>query len=147
MATIDRDFIRQYVKSPESIILRDISGGNTVLKVPGFDVAIKFGGGVTMEEAVAQGIVYALLDQAVVRIPKVYHFYRDSQKNIGYLAMEWLDGAPIDLQDDIQSKALQKTIGYLASFPETFQDLFIMASRKVYFSKTALQAITKQSKG
>lgn len=120
MATIDSDFIRQYVKSSDSIILRDISGGSTVLRVPGFDVAIKFGGGVTQEEAVAQGAAFDLLDPAIVRVPKVHHFYRDSYTGIGYLAMQWFDGSPIDLQDDIQVEALQKTIDHLASLTRSF---------------------------
>ncbi|EXJ90046.1 hypothetical protein A1O3_03114 [Capronia epimyces CBS 606.96] len=120
MATIDSDFIRQHVKSPDSIILRDISGGSTVLKVPGFDVVIKFGGGVTQEEAIAQSTAFDLLDPAIVRVPQVHHFHRDSDTGIGYLAMEWFDASLIDMHDDRQVEALQKTMAHLASLTRSF---------------------------
>ena len=120
MSTIDSNFIRRCVESPNSIVFRDISGGSTVLKVPDFDVAIKFGGGVTQEEAVAQATAFALLDPAIIRVPKVHHFHHDFDTGIGYLAMEWIDGSPIDLQDEIQVNALQNSIEYLASLNNNF---------------------------
>jgi Phosphotransferase enzyme family len=120
MVTIDINFIRRYVQSSDSVTLRDISGGSTVVKVPEFGVAIKFGSGVTQGEAFAQATAFALLDPALVCIPKVHHFHRDSHANIGYLAMEWIDGSPIDLQDSAQVEALQKSIHHLASFRRHF---------------------------
>lgn len=120
MATIDDDFIRRHAHSPDVIILRHVSGGTTVVKVKGFDVVIKFGRGVMQEEALAQDTAFNILDAAVVRVPKVYHFYHNSLTNIGYLAMEWIDGLPLDLHNTMHVKALQKTMNHLASLERDF---------------------------
>ncbi|ETN45856.1 uncharacterized protein HMPREF1541_00037 [Cyphellophora europaea CBS 101466] len=120
MAMIDNNFIRRHVNSSDSIILRSIPGGSTVLKVPKFDVAIKFGGGVTENEAIAQATAFAVLDSAIIHVPKVLHFYCDSRTGIGYLTMEWINGSPIDVQDCVQVDALQIALDHLASVNRSF---------------------------
>lgn len=78
--------------------LSNASSGRKVIKVAD-GVVVKFGLGVTYQEASAQKLVFERVDQNIVRIPRVYRFF--SRKDMGYwstgyLIMEHIEGENLE---------------------------------------------------
>ena len=78
--------------------------GNNVLKLSD-QAVIKFGLGVTSDEAANQEFAYEHLDKGIVSVPRVFRYFQDKSQPgwpIGYLVMEFMRGrnlACLDLQD------------------------------------------------
>jgi hypothetical protein len=64
--------------------------GNKVLQL-GEKTVVKYGVGVTKDEAANQEKAFELLDPEIVRVPKVYTFFEDDSGR-GYLVMEFMEG-------------------------------------------------------
>jgi len=54
-------------------------------------VVVKFGIGVTKDEAENQKGVYKVVDHGIVRIPRVYRVFTD-ERGRGYIVMEYIEG-------------------------------------------------------
>ncbi|KIW81698.1 hypothetical protein Z517_04724 [Fonsecaea pedrosoi CBS 271.37] len=65
--------------------------GNRVLQLSA-TVAVKYGVGLTQDEAANQQRAYDLLDREIVRVPKVFTFFQDDSDRRGYLVMEFMEG-------------------------------------------------------
>lgn len=102
-------------RSPDSNCLRNIAGGNKVIKLNP-NLVVKFGCGTTKGEAVTQTDVSKFLNSTIIRVPQVYRFHRDDERNIGYIFMEYVDGQPIDTQNTAHVEALRRAFEHLASF-------------------------------
>jgi hypothetical protein len=64
--------------------------GNQVLQLTD-KAAVKYGMGVTGEEAYNQEKAYELLDPRIVRVPNVHEFFQDDTGR-GYLVMDYIEG-------------------------------------------------------
>lgn len=69
-------------------------GGNWVIKLSD-EIAVKFGYGVTAAEAATQEFAHKYVDPSIVRVPRVYRFFRSPTKfsmENGYLFMQYISG-------------------------------------------------------
>ena len=88
-------------------------GGNIVLKID--SLAVKFGSGVSKDEAENQAQVSHIINQNIVRVPKVHDWFQDSD-GWGYLVMEFMAGKRANhLGDDKYATELLKVIEHLHS--------------------------------
>jgi len=86
--------------------------GNKVLRLDA-EVVVKYGVGVTKDEAVNQEKARELLDPKIVRVPKVYSFFEDDSSR-GYLVMEFMEG---DLKESIsEASEIRKLSAILDHF-------------------------------
>jgi serine/threonine protein kinase len=98
---------------PESV-LAGAEGSNKVVRLSQ-NAVVKFGIGVTADEANNQREAYKVVDQAVVRIPQVYRFFSDN-RNLGYLVMEYMDGTVRQpLEEPFYIKRVANVLAHLAS--------------------------------
>jgi thiamine kinase-like enzyme len=74
---------------------------------------VKWGPDITREEAENQWIAYELVDEHVVRVPKVFAFFSGEQ-GWGYIVMEFIRGKVIDPLEDLT--AIEKIAGVLNHF-------------------------------
>lgn len=56
-----------------------------------------------------------ILDPAVISVPSVYGFFYNNEDQIGHLAMEKINGVPIDPNKDNHLLAVQTAMDYLPS--------------------------------
>lgn len=56
---------------------------------------VKFGVSVKKDEATNQQAAYNLINHRIIRVPRVYRFFNDSN-GLGYLVMEYVAGRVID---------------------------------------------------
>ena len=85
----------------QSQILSAELSGRKVVKLTD-RIVVKFGLGVTPQEAKAQQLAFQKVDGAVLRIPQVYCFFarRDAgYRSIGYLVMEYINGTSLEHVD------------------------------------------------
>jgi thiamine kinase-like enzyme len=87
------------------------------------------------------------LHPATIRSPKVHHFFRDTRTGIGYLAMEWINGAPIDTQDRSQADALRTAMGHLAAFKRAFPGLILRGEPQGIFWEDGVPSVSDTVKG
>jgi aminoglycoside phosphotransferase (APT) family kinase protein len=79
-------------------ILSKPSSGRKVFKVTD-EVVVKFGLGVTLQEARAQQLAYQNVSSGVLRIPRIYRFFSRQEfesYTMGYLVMENIEGINLE---------------------------------------------------
>jgi hypothetical protein len=87
-ADLSNDEIIHFCASLESVhIIGGHPHGNLVLRLPD-GKAVKFGKGVTRDEAENQRLAYHLADPQIVLIPRVHRFFQD-EHGLGYLRMRY----------------------------------------------------------
>lgn len=87
-------------------------GGNSVLRLNS-GIVVKYGDMVSEDEARDQALVSQLVVQSVVRVPKVYDWFRD-EKGRGYLVMEFVEGRKADLlTEEVHGTRLRKALEHL----------------------------------
>jgi thiamine kinase-like enzyme len=84
---------------------------NRVIKL-NEDIVVKYGYGVREEEAHNIQKVYELVDQSVVRTPRLFRYFRRASS--GYILMEFIDG--VVAEDVDESLALKTMISILQHF-------------------------------
>ncbi|KAJ5685123.1 hypothetical protein N7536_007742 [Penicillium majusculum] len=90
----DRELISLCLQAAPDRIVGGRQGGNLVVKTSN-DTVIKFGVGVTEDEANNQRKAYELLDHDIVHVPRFYRFFTD-ELGRGYILMEYVEGHVID---------------------------------------------------
>ncbi|KAF2820759.1 hypothetical protein CC86DRAFT_374105 [Ophiobolus disseminans] len=75
--------------NPNHIVLYELQGGRSVIRISN-DTAVKCGPGVTRDEALAQDRAYHLVDQRIIRVPRVHRFF--TFQDIRYIIIEFIDG-------------------------------------------------------
>ena len=86
--------------------------GNLVLMLSN-QAVVKFGGGVTVDEAANQKFAYEHLDSQIVQVPRVLRFFQDKSLPIwpiGYLVMEFIEGRNLSLYVDEHPQIIQRII-------------------------------------
>ncbi|RDL33130.1 uncharacterized protein BP5553_08569 [Venustampulla echinocandica] len=95
--TATNDEIAAYCSNPHHVPLGGAPYGNNVIKLSDKAV-VKFGIGVTEEEAKSQRRAYELIDHSVVRVPSVYRFF--TKEELGYIVMEYMEGRVLEPVED-----------------------------------------------
>ena len=86
--------------------------GNVVVKLSDLAV-VKYGLGVTAQEARAQSFAYDNLDHQIVHVPRVLRFFsvqNDRYSSVGYLVMEFVHGQSLESIDWAKSQHLVRNI-------------------------------------
>lgn len=83
--------------NPTRTIISELEGGHSIIRVSD-DVVVKCGFGVTQHEADNQRKAFQLINQTIMRVPRVYRYVAWS--NIGYLVIEFINGEPLHVFDD-----------------------------------------------
>jgi serine/threonine protein kinase len=84
-------------RNPDRIVISELEGGHSIIRISK-DVIIKCGFSVTQQEADNQDKAYYLVDQKIIRVPRVLRYVRSP--DTGYLIMEFIDGEPLHTFDD-----------------------------------------------
>ena len=82
----------------EHSILSQESSGRKVIEMTA-GVVVKFGIGVTVQEANAQQLAFQKINSKALRIPRVYRFFSRQNSelwSIGYVAMEKIEGVNLE---------------------------------------------------
>ncbi|KAL2397570.1 hypothetical protein ABEF93_001203 [Exophiala dermatitidis] len=98
-----------------SQLLSDESSGRKILKVSA-DVVVKFGPGVTHQEASAQQLAFQNVNHVVLRIPQVYRFFTRLDSDCGftgYLIMENIEGLTLDQLEWNDPRLLERIVAGL----------------------------------
>ncbi|CAG8050980.1 unnamed protein product [Penicillium olsonii] len=99
---------------PENVISQY---GKRVIRVSDHEV-VKCGPDVTKEEADNQRIAHGLLENRLVRVPRVFDFFSDEQ-DCGYIVMEYIDGTVMDPADDSALRKVADLMDYFATLRHT----------------------------
>lgn len=92
--------------------------GNIVLQLDS-RTAVKFGPGVSKDEADNQAAVSTMVNQEIVRVPKVYDWFQDAE-GWGYLVMEFMAGERArHLSEDNYISKVSNVVGHLHSLTAT----------------------------
>ncbi|OCL01530.1 hypothetical protein AOQ84DRAFT_393597 [Glonium stellatum] len=93
-----KDFVSR-MKSQNGVLDGPIGGGSVVQLSD--NMVVKYGLGVTAQEAATQDFAYQHANHSIVRIPRVYRFFVDKSTGLpyGYLFMEYLRGWGLDHLD------------------------------------------------
>jgi serine/threonine protein kinase len=105
------ELVSYCVQSPVRNVVHKLEGGHSVLRISQ-DAVVKCGFGITQEEAEDQTQAYHLIDPTIIRVPRVYRYF--TRKGIGYIVMEFIDGKPLNLTEDVST--CKKVVKALAHF-------------------------------
>jgi aminoglycoside phosphotransferase (APT) family kinase protein len=92
------DELIAYCLSPSARQVGGSTYGNLVVRVSEIAV-IKFGMGLSKDEAENQERAYSLVDPNIVRVPRVHRFFTDKTGR-GYIMMDYIEGTVIDPLDE-----------------------------------------------
>lgn len=95
-----------------SQLLSERSSSRKVIKLA-TDVVVKFGLGVTIQEASAQQLAFQEVNCEILRIPRVYHFFSrpdPASGLIGYLIMEHIEGVTLERQNWNEPEVLTRVV-------------------------------------
>ena len=88
--------------------------GRSVVKISD-KIVIKYGIGVTENEARSQATAWELFDPKIVRVPQVYGYF--SRAGRGYLVMEYVEGRNLNpLEDRRYIRKVAQVLGYMWTF-------------------------------
>jgi len=83
------------------------------------DAVVKYGSRVTAEEAGNLRTAYSLLDQTIVRVPRIFRFFRNltggREPPMGYLVMERIHGESLTTLDDAQLNRVVHILGHFST--------------------------------
>ncbi|KAH9220264.1 kinase-like domain-containing protein [Leptodontidium sp. 2 PMI_412] len=110
--------IVQICRGPHRQIINGEGYGNMVVRLSE-ELVVKFGPGVSVEEADNQRRAFELLDSSIVRVPRLvrYFTWKDSPKSltIGYLVMEYIHGDILKSVDNHQIDRIAKILQHFAT--------------------------------
>lgn len=87
--------------------------GNKVLRLSD-ELVVKFGFCLSQDEARNQTKAYELIDQRIVRVPRVYDWFE--HEDLGYIVMEFVDGAKArSLDEPLIAQSLSDIVLYFQS--------------------------------
>ncbi|KAI9675001.1 MAG: hypothetical protein M1817_001407 [Caeruleum heppii] len=113
--TATDEVIVDYCRRNRTHMIGGHKHGNIVLRISD-EAVVKFGFGVTPEEAANQRFAFETFNGAMVRIPRVLRYFRETfgkMRPIGYLIMEFLDGQNLA---SVSQEELPRAIGSVAEF-------------------------------
>ncbi|PGH36501.1 hypothetical protein GX50_00688 [[Emmonsia] crescens] len=94
----DHELIAFCLDGPPSRIVGGTQYGHLVVRISE-KVVIKFGMGISRDEADNQQRAYDLVDHNIVRVPRVHRYFTD-EVGRGYIMMDYIEGKVIDPLDD-----------------------------------------------
>ncbi|KAJ9288395.1 hypothetical protein DTO021C3_3914 [Paecilomyces variotii] len=106
----DAELITYCLSGPHDRIIGGIPEGNLVVRISEHTV-IKFGPGLSKDEAINQQRAYNLLDHDIVRVPRVHRFFTDNMGR-GYIMMDYMEGRVIDPLEPDRIERLARVLDY-----------------------------------
>lgn len=92
------DIVRHCSRAnPTRIVISEIQGGGSVIRIF-HDTVVKRGFGITEDDPINQMRANELIDQAVMRVPRVFRYF--SNNDFGYILMEYIEGRTLDSVED-----------------------------------------------
>ncbi|KAH6696535.1 kinase-like domain-containing protein [Leptodontidium sp. MPI-SDFR-AT-0119] len=106
--------IIQRCHHPDREIIGGLLHGNLVIKLSE-ELVVKFGHGVSVEEADNQRTAFEILDSSIVRVPRVVDFFTrtDGGYTKGYLVMEYIHGG---ISNSVTSEQIDQIVKILSHF-------------------------------
>jgi serine/threonine protein kinase len=99
-------------------VVGGLKEGNLVIKLSG-NTVVKFGIGVTAEEANNQRNAFELLDPSIVRVPRLYRFFtRDNPRPLpptGFIVMEYIHGETLEKLSRNQVQQIAQVISHFSA--------------------------------
>lgn len=96
------------------VLLGDPSSDNKVLRLND-DLVVKFGFLLSEDEARNQTKAYEILDPSIVRVPRVYQYFMDSER-CGYIVMDYMKGEKKEaITDSTQIRDMSRVLQHFAS--------------------------------
>lgn len=86
----DTEIIQRCKQATPDDLLGDLSSDNKIFRLNQF-LVVKFGFLLSEDEARNQMKAHEILDPSIVRIPRVYRYFRDSSR-YGYIVMDYMKG-------------------------------------------------------
>jgi len=108
--------IIQRCYDPNRQIVGGVRYGNYVIKISE-EVVVKFGQGVSAEEAENQRKAFEILNKSVVRVPRLYHYF--TRNNKGFLVMEYIHGEVFDSVSSQQLHRIADILRYFSTLQRT----------------------------
>ncbi|KAH8804684.1 hypothetical protein F5884DRAFT_421743 [Xylogone sp. PMI_703] len=116
--TLSDSEIVQLCYDPNRQIVGGNLHGNLVVKVSE-EAVVKFGWGVTSEEVGNQTKVFELLDNNIIRIPKVYRYFTQKRNGhllpTGFMVMEYIHGEVFESLNNDQINKIAHILSYFSS--------------------------------
>jgi hypothetical protein len=110
----DNEIIRRRKEAPPDLLLGDPSYGYKVLKLTD-KLAVKFGFLLGEDEARNQSKAHELLDPSIVRVPKVYRHFMDSNDH-GYIIIDLMKGVIKDfITESSEKSSIVRILEHFAS--------------------------------
>ncbi|RDL37206.1 uncharacterized protein BP5553_04639 [Venustampulla echinocandica] len=110
--------IVQHCLDPNREIVGGALYGNLVVKLSE-EVVVKFGRGVSAEEADNQRKAFELLDSSIVRVPQLYRYFTWSENDAlppnGFLVMEFVHGQVFESAHSRQINQIVKILSYFST--------------------------------
>ncbi|KAK0111645.1 hypothetical protein ONS95_001989 [Cadophora gregata] len=115
-SSLSHSDIIQRCHHPDRQIIGGLTYGDLVIKLSE-ELVVKFGPGVSVAEADNQRAAFSLLDNSIVRVPRVVDFFTSTDRGYtkGYLVMEYIHG---DITDSVSvtSKQIDQLVKILTYF-------------------------------
>lgn len=105
-------------KNHNRLILHELEGGIAVVRISQ-NAVVKYGVGINEDEARNQEAAFKLIDQSIIRVPRVFRFF--SSEDSGYIIMEYIEGPTLEslIKDNKHSGAyVEKMVKALDHFTE-----------------------------
>jgi thiamine kinase-like enzyme len=83
--------------NPNRDVISELQGGRSVIRISE-EAVVKVGYGVYQDEFQNQQKAYEMIDPSIIRIPKVYRYFR--KDDTGYLIMEYMNGKELSTVED-----------------------------------------------
>lgn len=111
--TATEEELVSYCTQPNPVrnVIHELEGGHSVVRIS-TDAVIKYGFGITKEEADNQRQAYHLIDPTIIRVSRVYQYF--ARNDVGYIVMEFIDGEPLSSTEDVST--CEKIVKALAHF-------------------------------
>lgn len=110
--------IAQLCFSPNREIVGGLREGNLVIKLSD-DIVVKFGLSVTVEEANNQRKAFELLDQSIVRVPRLYRFFTQDNPQpfppTGFIVMEYIHGETLQIPNSDQVLQIARILSHFST--------------------------------
>lgn len=111
--TPDSELITYCLSAPHDRIIGGIPKGNLVVRVSKQTV-IKFGPGLSRDEAINQQNAYDFVDHNIVRVPRVHRFFADNCGR-GYIMMDYVQGKVVNPLGPDHVKRLARVLDYFST--------------------------------
>lgn len=112
----DSELITYCLSGPHDRVIGGVPEGNLVVRISKQTI-IKFGPGLSRDEAINQQRAYEIIDHNIVRVPRVHRFFADNYGR-GYIMMDYIKGKVINPLGPNHIEQLARVLNYFSTLKE-----------------------------